>query len=284
MFKFPFEITFPKELYVQENPILLDTLVDKILRWYIENNPIYTEKSNMYTYESRSLYYSVVIEKIAETFEKMEEYTTPDFSQEKFFTYLPQNALNVLIPKYPKELSFPVKEKVVTLNLSSNGQIYYIDNNEALGMAKESIISLTLTKFIRLLKNKNMDQKIIEYLDQVVRETEFNIEASKKAIEATLYRLIERGGPIDGPRRGWNFAKMFKQKADTIIKYGLSDAYYDSKKLIEKYLKNGGSENTICYFNYFKLQEYAPQMSVKEILEMIDQKNVRTRRKNNESN
>jgi len=81
-------------------------------------------------------------------------------------------------------------------------------------------------------------------VEKIIDRVEFEKSIYEGVLNTVLYRIIERGGKIYGPRRGLLFAKEFGRNIDTVVKYG-------DPTLIKEYLDNNGDLDLCCYVDYF---------------------------------
>ena len=122
----------------------------------------------------------------------------------------------------------------------TNGKI---NDRELIGMHLKEVYSLLIERGIRIPK----DNEIAKTIDAADRKVYFKEEL----LNSIMYKIIERGGNIIGPRRGYLFAKEFNRNLDIPMMYGAST--YDSKNVdfANQYLDDGGNSDLECYNNYF---------------------------------
>ena len=88
-----------------------------------------------------------------------------------------------------------------------------------------------------------------------------------------MYKIIERGGNIIGPRRGYLFAKEFNRNLDIPMMYGAST--YDSKNVdfANQYLDDGGNSDLECYNNYF-LRDNKANLRLVSVEDIINEREI----------
>lgn len=183
--------------------------------------------------------------------------TLPDYEKE----YLKK-------PKYSKYINITT---TTCLELSKKGVILNSKGFEHLTnkkIADKDIIGKNIKEVLIMLKKENIKVphnrlELETYLYD--REVYFKEEL----LNCVMYRIIERGGHIVGPRRAFLFAKEFGRNIDVPMRYGVS--YYDPelKGFINEYLKAGGSEKLLCYENYFYKEPDIMNISIITIEEVL---------------
>lgn len=196
------------------------------------------------------------------------------YNTKAFINSLPWEERNYLSkPRYTDLVYIDLSKSANThLHLSANGIV----------MGSEGIYKFTNSK----IKDKDLEGKHVkEVLDLLEKE---NISLSKdnelqKAIElyekkvyfkehlldCVMYRIIERGGSRIGPRRAFLFAKEFKRNIDIPMMYGVDYSDPGLRNFIIEYIKAGGSEDLICYTNYFTRKSACEKINTTTIKELF---------------
>lgn len=110
---------------------------------------------------------------------------------------------------------------------------------------------------------------------EVIR-TEQLEEIRRKMLECVMYRIIERGGKIIGPRRALLFAQEFGTDIDIPMMYGVDYTDKNLKDFIDAYLNAGGHDDLECYVGYLsRIHRYQRfnKISIKELLEKLNDMN-----------
>jgi hypothetical protein len=113
----------------------------------------------------------------------------------------------------------------------------------------QEFIGMPLKDVIKKLKERNalpesngLEKAVLEYNNQVLMKN--------GVLDCVMYRIIERGGNVFGPRRGYMFAKEFGRSIDIPIMYGINYSDYELGNFIRQYLDDGGNPNLQCYVHY----------------------------------
>lgn len=120
---------------------------------------------------------------------------------------------------------------------------YQVNNDELIGLTPGQVANLFAERGVVLPKENDLDSLI----DRIKLEN----QQQEGMLDCVMYRLIERGGNRVGPRRAFLFAKEFGRDINVPMQYGgdTTDPYLRS--FINEYLKAGGTQDLVCYRNYF---------------------------------
>lgn len=97
----------------------------------------------------------------------------------------------------------------------------------------------------------------------------YNIECDSYygLLNAILYRIMERGGHLYGPRRAMLFAQEFNCSKDIPMAYG---AYtFSLREFIYEYLENGGTKDLPCYL--FEIGSDNDKVLIKTVDELFEE-------------
>ena len=134
------------------------------------------------------------------------------------------------------------KEKISNVKNDSPEDDKYVCINKL-------FIGKTLKEGYKLLKELNIlaTDSLKDY-DTAKRKHDF---LKEEFLDAVLYRIIERGGRIIGPRRGMMFAKEFSRNIEIPMIYGIDSGDNNLRNFINEYIKLGGRTDLECIYNYF---------------------------------
>lgn len=267
----------------EEKLIDLDKKIDRFIEWYSENivkDAYINEKSMVKKLEN-------FIEKMAVWYEfKYPDYIfeCPDYKVEQINEdYNIRSFINLLSdeekkflarPRYVNEIDLEIKNMSLSLNLSSKGRImsyYYcahtknpLNGIKLVGMLVEDAISVLKENDMYLvndISNNKLELAIQKYKNEVYQKEEL--------LNCVMYKIIERGGNIVGPRRAFLFAKEFGRDIDIPMKYGVDYSDFYLKDFINEYIKAGGSKDLVCYVSYFLQKDNCEKINTVTIQELI---------------
>lgn len=140
---------------------------------------------------------------------------------------------------------------------------YQVNNDELIGLTPGQVANLFAERGVVLPKENDLDSLI----DRIKLEN----KQQEGMLDCVMYRLIERGGNRVGPRRAFLFAKEFGRDINVPMQYGgdTSDPYL--RNFINEYLKAGGTQDLVCYRNYFmraSANENPESLTIRELLKI----------------
>jgi len=125
----------------------------------------------------------------------------------------------------------------------------------------------------------NLDSKAKHFVTPPNNLTGVEYEKEEKLyielLNAVMYRVIERGGAKNGPRRGLAFAQNFSLDAKIPMMYAPDRDNTDLLSMYNSYQKLNSDEDFTCYINYFQTDykeecREVPFSQVSEIVNSID--------------
>lgn len=267
---------------VKNSSLRLSKFIDKMAIWYELRYPDYeVNKLFGYNNEKKSIndmmfkdneYVDTLLDdKSFKDLDWDEFYNTHAFikslpSSEK--AYLSKPSYSGMVYLYPKGSAH--------LHLTKNGYVSsaeeftaYTNNKvrdeELEGMHLKEVYSLLIQRGVRLPN----DCEILKLINVVDRRMYFKDEL----LNSIMYKIIERGGNIIGPRRGYLFAKEFNRNLDIPMMYGAST--YDSKNVdfANQYLDDGGNSDLECYNNYF-LRDNKANLRLVSVEDIINEREI----------
>jgi len=162
-------------------------------------------------------------------------------------------------PRYPKVVIWDNMGTGIypsvksSLELSRTGKVIGSENMRFLctNISDRKLIGMHIVDVVNLLHENGIKIYPSNSFVKTVQKYDLENEMRCKVLDAIMYRIIERGGEIMGPKRGFIFAKEFGRNIDVPMKYGIniSDPYLGD--FINSYLKSGGNKNLECLLNYF---------------------------------
>lgn len=196
---------------------------------------------------------------------------------------------NLLSPKaYISSLSW--NERWFLARQKFNNIVYINDNNHLHLTAKGRI---NQSEIIKNANDKKIScynfngwhiQEVIDYLKKInypienkeileaVASYKKRNELKERFLDIVMYRIIERGGTIIGPRRAFMFALDFKRNIDIPIIYGIDYSDPGLREFINEYIKAGGHLDLECLINYGSRKsnnETLKTVTVKEIIKTV---------------
>lgn len=107
-------------------------------------------------------------------------------------------------------------------------------------------------------------------LEEVIRYAENWQTLRNGILDCVMYRIIERGGSRIGPRRGLLYAKEFRRDIHIPMKYGVDTSDPRLRNFVNEYLKSGGSEDLVCYQDYFSRTDERSALATTTISSILD--------------
>lgn len=273
----------PKDL---EEPSIdtLDKMVEHFLSWYYENM---VKEYYIDNYQYRQVEeLKSLIEKLAIWYERRcQEFVSQESNREwekfhNFDFFLTSLSSN-------EKLFFqdiPYRE-LVYLNLSITSAHLHLDKDGYVEIAEgvsawlnykkkdRELEGVHIKRIVEMLKQEGFPLPSNNELEEAISRVEDFQKLRNGILDCVMYRVIERGGPRIGPRRGFLFAKEFKRNIDIPMMYGVDTADPDLRRFTNEYLKAGGSKELVCYENYFSREDdYQPLLTttVSKILDITD--------------
>lgn len=258
-----------------EEIIVLDDRVDDIVKWY-KNNILKGSSTDIEQYFIKTL--RDVIEKMAAWYEM--KYSDYDVNRIMFDSNQEDNASNFdtflkLLSedekyffrkyRYPEIVYFNLKIGCGHLHLYEDG-IVEIDEFSYKGCKGEG---KHIKEVVENAIASGIDFPTDSEMLKVIEKDKNKDKLIDEVLNVVMYRLIERGGSIMGPRRAYLFAKEFKRNLDIPIMYGIDTSDSHLREFVNKYLNDGGNPDLVCYMDYSSWKgkhQSSFTMSIREIL------------------
>ncbi len=143
----------------------------------------------------------------------------------------------------------------INLDLSPEGIVTFADlipftwdmnvrSNELIGKTAEEVLEYFKDKNIPLTEDNELEADVKRYNDK-----KYQIE---EMLNCIMYRIMERGREVIGPRRAYEFAKDFDIDTSIPIKYAATTYTPGVRELMHEYIKDGGNPDLECYIDYFE--------------------------------
>lgn len=275
----------PREEEIAE----LDKKIDKFIEWYTQNIlkghvPVWEEKHlplklrdliekaavwyelRYPNYDLASMLFGSLYPSANERIFTANPYVGENLGTETLFRLLDWHAFYnfdaflVTLSEEEKEL-FKVpsyKEKVYLdrnrrwlLTVSPEGIV--LDTSE-ISVGKKSLDKFFIGKHLNQVKQVADAQGVSleddSEIDATLKEYEKRAYFYEELLNSIMYRIIERGGTINGAKRAFLFAKEFNRNIDVPMRYGVDINDPNLREFINLYLFNGGSIRLMCYTNY----------------------------------
>lgn len=268
---------------VKDSSLKLRKFIDKMAIWYELRYPDYEieKKFNYNNYDKKSI--NDIMFKDNEYVDTLlDDKSFKDLDWDEFYnthTFIKSltNSEKVYLSK-PSYFGvvYLYSNKGAHLHLTKNG---YVSSAEAFtvytngkvrdeeleGMHLKEVYSLLIQRGVKVPN----DSEILKLINAVDRRMYFKDEL----LNSVMYKIIERGGNIIGPRRGYLFAKEFNRNLDIPMMYAAST--YDSKngELANQYLDDGGNSDLECYNNYF-LRDDKANLRLISIEDIINEREI----------
>lgn len=175
--------------------------------------------------------------------------------------------------KYP-EIVYIKKGRNAHIHLTKEGMVEESEGLEAYTNFKikdKEIEKKHIKEVIKLLKENDIILEPDNEIEEAIKKVENYNYQKNEMLNSVMYRIIERGGYIMGPRRGLLFAKEFKRNIEIPMMYGVDYSDPGLRIFMNEYIKEGGSKNIDCYVNYFQNDNNAQieMISVQELIKTI---------------
>lgn len=237
--------------YITKNDILIKDKIKSYLNCYNENSK--NEKYSAKNIED-------LINKIAAWYEIEYPYSKVDkiikyninFTKtniEELFKILTKEEKEIYLkPMYNKIIYLDPKNKKAHLHITKEGIIKEADNVTEWTKNKvknSELKGLTLDEADKLFENRKI---------KLPKKSELKKQINKKEelLDCIMYRILEKGGPIIGPRRAYIFAKEFKRNKDIPITYSIDYNDPAINEFLNTYLNDQGNPKLNCYINYYE--------------------------------
>lgn len=268
---------------VKDNSLRLRKFIDKMAIWYELRYPDYEieKKFNYNNFDKKSI--NDIMFKDNEYVDTLlDDKSFKDLDWDEFYNThafiksLPSNEKDYLSKPSYFDTVYLYPKRSAYLHLTKNG---YVSSSESFtaytngkvrdeeleGMHLKEVYSLLIQRGIKLPK----DCEIAKLINAVDRRMYFKDEL----LNSIMYKIIERGGNIIGPRRGYLFAKEFNRNLDIPMMYAASA--YDPKNVdfANQYLDDGGNSDLECYNNYF-LRENKADLRLISVEDIINEREI----------
>jgi len=195
------------------------------------------------------------------------------YNKEVFINSLSDDEREVLTPKYPSIVfvyKYPYTQR---LNLSSDGVILKDDSH----LSNEDLTGKNIEEIPKIIKNLSKENEIVKEIEIYARRKFIK----EQMLNCVMYKIIENGSSIYGPRRALLFAKEFNINIDIPMMYGL-EVSTDSTSLvnfINKYLEFGGNTYLVCYTGYFEREDHNNKSFTRSLEKELKFQEMRARAK-----
>lgn len=184
-----------------------------------------------------------------------------------------------LKPKYQEIVYWNPNHGSAHLHLTKNGIIKIAEfmNYVIPGIQNEDLEGKHIKDIVRLLKEQGIEFPENNEFEIAIKNYDNWIYQKEEMLNCVMYRIIERGGKIFGPRRAFLFAKEFSRNIECPMKYGIDYSDPGLRNFINEYIKAGGSKDLVCYVNYFHRRRKYENLQTTTIQELLlTQKNSET--------
>ena len=160
-------------------------------------------------------------------------------------------------PRYIDKVYIDRKQGTPFFELSKNGNVVSSVNIKSFSQDLEDgeIVGKNIADVVKLFKEKSLELPDDNELEKAIVDYSDWVKQKREMLNCVMYRIIERGRNVVGPRRALLFAKEFNLNVDIPMIYGIDLDDADLRYFINDYLKLGGDKNLECYKNYFNLGE-----------------------------
>ncbi|MEE0699342.1 MAG: hypothetical protein U0M66_01955 [Bacilli bacterium] len=174
-------------------------------------------------------------------------------------------------PRYQNIVYLFFKGCIPHLHLTSNGFIETAEymNNMIPGITNKGLEGKNIKEVVSMLKEKGVRLPKDSELEKAIRDYDNWVYQKEEMLNCVMYRIIERGGSIYGPRRAFIFAKEFGRNIDIPMAYGVDKSDTCLRLFMNEYLKAGGSKDLVCYVGYgsrASKYEKLPTITMQELI------------------
>ena len=197
------------------------------------------------------------------------------YNPEVFIEALPISERRLFVkPKYG-DLIYIERGRSAHFHLNSDGIVCEsegVANYTNFKVFDAKLVGMHIEEVLRLLKDNNVLLPIGNELEEKIKTIGNYNYQREEMLNCVMYRIIERGGNILGPRRAFLFAKEFRRNIDIPMMYGVD--YFDPglRTFINEYIKSGGNADLMCYVNYFSresINEKIYTASIRDLLKTV---------------
>ena len=146
---------------------------------------------------------------------------------------------------------------------------YQVNNDELIGLTPGQVANLFAERGVVLPKENDLDSLI----DRIKKWK----QQQEGMLDCVMYRIIERGGNRVGPRRAFLFAKEFGRDINVPMQYAADTTDPYLRTFINEYLKAGGTQDLVCYRNYFMRASANAKLESLTIRELLKYNKKRTK-------
>ena len=139
------------------------------------------------------------------------------------------------------------------LHLSQDGFVIGAEGIEGYAdhkISSEELKEKHISEVVLLFKERGIVLPNGNELESELIRTELLKVIREELLECVMYRIIELGGKIAGPRRALLFAQEFGTDIDIPMMYGVDSSDKELKDFIITYINAGGHDDLECYVDY----------------------------------
>lgn len=270
------------DIEVYNKPRKLRNFIEKMAVWYELRYPLYEVNRMINQFSSQQINNEMFVNNsYVKSFNELSAFLSDlkyfdwnDFYNiETFINSLPrEESAYLLTPEYKKHIYINPGKPSAQLYLSTTGIINKsegvsdftkskISDKDLEGQHLQDVLTLFQTHNIKLPKNNDIEKTINLY--------EQKKYFKEQLLNCVMYRIIERGGNRIGPRRAFIFAQEFARDIAIPMKYGVDYTDPRLKDFLFEYVKAGGSQDLLCYINYFSRTSKYEQLDTITVKELI---------------
>ena len=158
------------------------------------------------------------------------------------------------IPQYREIVYLDNGNRISHLHLTKKGIVEMSENVSTYTnsvIKDEELEGLHIREVVELFENRGIALSSDNELEQVIQCADKYMYQKEEMLNCVMYRIIERGGNRIGPRRAFLFAKEFERNIDIPMMYAVDLSDPGLRKIMNEYIKAGGSKKLLCYIGYF---------------------------------
>lgn len=243
-------------------PIRMENLIEKVAIWFELRYPTYEvnrlmpgsgqEQININDIMFKNNQY---INDLLDEDNDAKELEWADFyNTHSFISSLPWEERWVFSkPSYRYKLYLDEDHDTI-IYLTENGVVFDSTNIDIFTDEKITLSDIKgkhIKKVYELFKKKNIELPKDNDIEKAIKNGKKQEYQKQEMLNCIMYKIIERGGPRIGPRRGFLFAKEFGLDIDIPMKYAIDRTDPGLRRFINEYIKSGGSKDLECYINYY---------------------------------